>query len=123
MTAGSRREALEALIWNYSEFDTPEEVEAVFRAQRRLSLRYALLFFIVTLLLPVLHVVWEAWVTRPLWGGLTPAFIAATILYPAFCLLLAAAYTMRANRLEEDLLERPPLPEALPLRTPAEEGG
>ncbi len=121
MTDGLRRDELDALLWNYSEFDTPEEVEAVFRAQRRLTLRYALLFFLGTLVLPILHVVWEAWVTRPVWGGLTPAFIAATILYPAFCLLLAAAYTMQANRLEEDLLERPSLPETLPSKAPAEE--
>jgi len=99
-------DALDSLLWNYAEFDTPEEVDALFRAQRRLSISHALLFFAGTLLLPVVQAVWPAWTTSPVWGGLTPAFIAATVLYPLFCLVLAASYTMRANRLDEDLLGR-----------------
>ncbi len=100
------RDTLDSLLWNYAEFDTPEEVDAVFRAQRRLSVGHGLLFLLGTALLPVLHVVWPAWTTNPVWGGLTPAFIAATLLYPLFCIVLAASYTMRANRLDEDLLGR-----------------
>lgn len=100
------RDALAAVLWNYAEFDTPEEVDAVFRAQRRLSVGHGLLFFAVTALLPVLHVAWPAWTTTAVWGGLTPAFVAATVLYPLFCIVLAASYTMRANRLDEDLLGR-----------------
>jgi uncharacterized membrane protein (DUF485 family) len=99
-------DALDSLLWNYAEFDTPEEVDALFRAQRRLSVNHALLFFAGTLLLPVVQAVWPAWTTREVWGGLTPAFIAATVLYPLFCIVLAASYTMRANRLDEDFLGR-----------------
>ncbi len=97
---------MESLLWNYAEFDTPEEVDAVFRAQRRLSIGHGLLFLVVTALLPVLHVAWPAWSTTAVWGGLTPAFMAATVLYPLFCIILAASYTMRANRMDEDLLGR-----------------
>ncbi|MDR5683284.1 MAG: DUF485 domain-containing protein [Armatimonadota bacterium] len=100
------QDEVDSVLWNYPEFDTPEEVEAVFRAQRRLTFGHAALFFAGTLLLPVLQALWDPWVTLPIWGGLTPAFVAATIVYPLFCVLLAISYTMRANRLEEDLLER-----------------
>lgn len=99
-------DALDSLLWNYAEFDTPEEVDALFRAQRRLSVSHALLFFAGTLLLPLVQAAWPAWTTSPVWGGLTPAFIAATLLYPLFCIVLAASYTMRANRLDEDFLGR-----------------
>ncbi len=99
-------DTLDSLLWNYAEFDTPEEVDALFRAQRRLSVNHALLFLAGTLLLPVVQAVWPAWTTREVWGGLTPAFIAATVLYPLFCIVLAASYTMRANRLDEDFLGR-----------------
>ncbi len=104
--AGPTGDAVGSLLWNYAEFDTPEEVDALFRAQRRLSVSHALLFFGGTLLLPVVQAVWPAWTTSAVWGGLTPAFVAAIILYPLFCIVLAASYTMRANRLDEDLLGR-----------------
>lgn len=99
-------DALDSVLRDYAEFDTPEEVDALFRAQRRLSVSHALLFFAGTLTLPVVQAVWPAWTTSPVWGGLTPAFIAATVLYPLFCIVLSASYTMRANRLDEDLLGR-----------------
>jgi uncharacterized membrane protein (DUF485 family) len=71
------------------------------------------LFFAGTLLLPVLQALWDPWVTLPIWGGLTPAFVAATVVYPLFCIVLAISYTMRANRLEEDMLDRQRPDEAL----------
>jgi uncharacterized membrane protein (DUF485 family) len=108
LPADARRldDALHSVLRDYAEFDTPEEVDALFRAQRRLSVSHALLFLAGTLTLPVVQALWPAWTTSPVWGGLTPAFIAATVLYPLFCIVLAASYTMRANRLDEDLLGR-----------------
>lgn len=99
-------QALDSWLSSYAEFDTPEEVDAVFRAQRRISVGHAALFLAGTLLLPLVQALWPAWTTLPVWGGLTPAFLAATVLYPLFCIVLAASYTMRANRLDEDLLGR-----------------
>lgn len=97
---------LEAEAWAQAEFDSPEEVEAVFRAQRRLSLLYGALFFLVTLTLPVLHSTWDYWTAVPLWGGFTLAYLAVTLLYPLFYVLLGVAYTIQANRLDEALLGR-----------------
>ncbi|BDG62079.1 hypothetical protein [Caldinitratiruptor microaerophilus] len=94
-------------LWAEDDFDTPEEVEAVFRAQRRLSFLYGTLFFLVTLTLPVLHSTWDYWVKATVWGGFTLAYLAVTLLYPLFYILLAVAYTIQANRLEEALLGRP----------------
>lgn len=94
-------------LWAEEDFDTPEEVEAVFRAQRRLSFLYAALFFLVTLALPVLHSTWDCWVTATVWGGFTLAYLAVTLLYPLFYILLAVAYTVQSNRLDEALLGRP----------------
>lgn len=106
MADGTDLQALDSWLSSYAEFDTPEEVDALFRAQRRISVGHAALFLAGTLLLPLLQAVWPAWIALPLWGGLTPAFLAATVLYPLFTILLAASYTMRANRLDEDFLGR-----------------
>lgn len=92
--------------WLIEEYDTPEEVEAVFRAQRRLSLLYGGLFLAVTLTIPILHSTWDYWVGEPVWGGFTLAYLVVSFLYPTFYILLGLAYTLRANRLEEDLLGR-----------------
>ncbi len=88
------------------EFDTIEEVDAVFRAQRRLSLTYGLVFFLVTLTIPVLSVTSPWWVNQPIWGGFTLNYLLVAVLYQAFYLLIAVAYTLQANRLEEELLGR-----------------
>lgn len=93
--------------WSEAEFDTPEEVDAVYRAQRRLSFLYGGLFLAITLAIPLLHGLWPAWSSTPLWGGFTPAYLAVAVVYPVGCVLLAIAYTVQANRLEEDLLGRP----------------
>lgn len=106
MARGLDPQALDSWLSSHAEFDTPEEVDALFRAQRRIGLSHAALFLAGTLLLPAVQALWPAWTTLPLWGGLTPAFLAATVLYPLFCIVLAASYTMRANRLDEDLLGR-----------------
>lgn len=92
--------------WEDLEYDTPEEVEAVFRAQRRLSLRYGAIFLAVTLALPLLHTFSPFWTDVPVAGGFTLAELGVLFLYPAFCVVVGLAYTMEANRLEESLLGR-----------------
>lgn len=93
--------------WEEDEFDTPEEVAAAFRAKRRLSFRYGGLFLLVTLAIPVLHITWSGWTTTVAWGGFTVAYLSVHLLYPLFYILLALAYTVQVNRLEEELLGRP----------------
>ena len=114
--------------WEDAEFDTPEEVEAVFRAQRRLALRYAGLFFAVTLALPVVSFLEPAWTERPLLGGFTMAGLAMTVVYPLFCVLLGLSYALEASRMEESLLGRRfarsvAVPSREPLRRPGLAGG
>lgn len=92
--------------FSVEEYDTPPEVDAVFRAQRRLSFRYGLLFFCGTLLVPAVLVLGGAWASRPVWGGFTLGYLSVGLFYPVFYLSLAVAYTLQANRLEKDLLER-----------------
>lgn len=93
--------------WEDDEFDTVEEVEAVFKAQRRLSFLYGGLFMLLTATIPILHIKWEFWSQVSIWGGFTLAYLATYVLYPVCYSLLALAYTVQANRLEEALLGRP----------------
>lgn len=93
--------------WEDDEFDVAEEVEAVFKAQRRLSFRYGGLFMALTLTIPILHITWEFWSQVTIWGGFTLAYLTAYVLYPLGYILLALAYTVQANRLEEELLGGP----------------
>ncbi|MEW6047376.1 MAG: hypothetical protein AB1609_12995 [Bacillota bacterium] len=92
--------------WDELEFDTPEEVEAVFRAQRRLSLRYGAIFFAVTVTMPLLHTFWRFWTDVPVLGGFTLAELSILFLYPAFCIVIGLGYAVEANRLEESVLGR-----------------
>lgn len=93
--------------WEEDEFDVAEEVEAVFKAQRRLSFLYGGLFMGLTVTIPLLHITWGFWSQVSVWGGFTLAYLAAYALYPVGYILLALAYTSQANRLEEELLGLP----------------
>lgn len=97
---------LPASAWEDLEYDTPEEVEAVFRAQRRLSLRYGAIFLAVTVAMPLAHAYSRFWTDVPVVGGFTLAQLAVLFLYPAFCIVIGLAYAMEASRLEESLLGR-----------------
>lgn len=85
-------------------FDTPEEVERSFRAQRKLALIYGGIFFATVLLIPYLTVNAEWWYGKPIWGGFTWNYLVVALLYHVFYFLLGLSYALQANKLEEELL-------------------
>jgi len=58
------------------EFDTPAEVDAVFRTQRRIAFGYALLFIGGVLIIPTLTLFTDWWTTGRLAGWWTATFAA-----------------------------------------------
>lgn len=94
------------LEWIEEEFDTVEEVEAVFRAQRRLSFLYGGVFFALTLTIPLLMVFSDSWNQTRVLGGLTLNWLVVAVLYHVIYLLVGIAYTLQANRVEEAMLGR-----------------
>lgn len=74
-------------------FDTPAEVDATFRTQRRIAVGYFAVFLLVILATPALTLVLDWWSTGRLAGGMSPNFVmAAGGLYVFFFAIgLAAA--------------------------------
>jgi hypothetical protein len=90
------------------EFDTPAEVDATFRTQRRIAVGYFLLFLIVTLGVPALTLVLGWWSSGGLIGGMSPNFaMAAFGLYLIFLAIGLAAATL-ASAVEDRMLGGPP---------------
>lgn len=88
--------------------DTAAEVDATFRTQRRIATTYGLVFFAVTLSVPVLTVVLEWWTEGRLLGGMSPAFAMTAIgLYVVFFALGVAASSL-ASTVEDRMLGGPP---------------
>lgn len=94
------------LDWPEDEFDSTAEVDAVFRAQRRVSFLYGLIFLTVTLTIPILSVTSDYWTGISVPGGFTLNFLFVAVLYHIIYVLIGAAYTLQANRLEQELLGR-----------------
>ncbi|MFZ5814636.1 MAG: hypothetical protein ACOY93_04980 [Bacillota bacterium] len=88
------------------EYDSEPEVDAVFRAQRRLSLIYGAIFLLVTLSIPALTAVSRFWTHVPVLGGFSLNFLVVGLFYHVLYVLIGAGYAMQANRLEQALLGR-----------------
>lgn len=95
---------LDKLVAVEGEFDTVEEVDAVYRAQRKLSFTFGALFLLVTVTIPVLSTTAEWWYGRPVWGGLTLNYLVVAVFYHLAYILIALAYTLQANKLEDEML-------------------
>lgn len=85
-------------------YDTPEEVDRAYRAQRALSLKYGIIFFAVTLAIPFLSKTAEWWFGKWIWGGFTLNYLVVALLYHVFYWLLGYFYVQQANALEDELL-------------------
>lgn len=85
--------------------DTIESVDAVFRAQRKLSFTYGAIFFAVTLGIPAASVWWEAWYATEIWGGFTANYLFVGVFYFIFLCVMAWTYSKQADKLDERLLE------------------
>jgi uncharacterized membrane protein len=91
-------------------FDTPAEVDATFRTQRRIAVGYFVVFLLVTLAVPALTLVLEWWSQGRLAGGMSPYFVmAAAGLYVFFFVLALAAATL-SSAVEDRMLGGPDWP-------------
>lgn len=86
------------------EFDGPAEVDATFRTQRRIAMRYFGVFLAITLAVPALTLVLDWWFEGRFVGGMSPAFVmAAGGLYAFFFAIALAAATL-ATAVEDRML-------------------
>lgn len=88
------------------EFDSPAEIDGVFRAQRRLSLIYGGIFVAVTMSIPVLGMTSSFWTAEPLVGGFTLNYLVVAVFYHFIYMLLGTGYALQSNRLEQEFLGR-----------------
>lgn len=89
------------------EFDTPAEVDAVFRTQRRIAFGYGVLFLGGVLLIPALTLVTDWWATGRLAGWWPTSFmVVGAGLYLGFFLLGLSAASL-ANGVERRMLGSP----------------
>lgn len=86
------------------EFDSPTEVDAAFRTQRRAAIGYFVLFALGTFAMPALTVALPWWSQARLVGGMSPAFVMAAVgLYVLF-FVVALAAALLANGVEDAML-------------------
>lgn len=92
------------------EHDTPAEVDATFRTQRRIAVGYFLLFLAVTIAVPALTLVLDWWSSGRLFGAMSPNFVMAAAGLYLFFFLLAVAAGSLATAVEERMLGGPVWP-------------
>ncbi len=112
-TESSRYLEFDAMEDGYTSFDdadTPAEVDAVFRIQRRIALAHFFVFISVTLGVG-LTLVGLQWAGESrVFGGFSPGFVMAAIgLYLFFVIVGAAAATL-ANSVEDRMMGARSLP-------------
>ncbi len=78
--------------------DTIENVDEVFRQQRKLSFSFGAVFFIVTLMLPVFTVWWPWWWDVELWGGFTANYLIVSLFYFVFLWVMAWVYCVHGRQ-------------------------
>ena len=86
------------------EYDTPAEVDAIFRTQRRIAFGYLAVFAAVVLAVPLLTVTLQWWSTGRLIGAISPNFaMAAAGLYLVFLAIGIGAASL-ASAVEDGML-------------------
>ena len=100
---GTVRTASGVQLQHGTHIDTIESVDAVFRAQRKLSFSYGAVFFVVTLAIPAMSVWLEGWYAVPVWGGFTLNYLFVSLLYYLFLWGLSYTYIKKADALDERL--------------------
>lgn len=80
------------------EYDTPADVEATFRTERRISLGYFVVFLLVTFAVPAMAILLPWWTGARIAGGMSPAFLMTAIgLYLFFLVIGVLAATLADN--------------------------
>lgn len=88
----------------FDEYDTPAEVDAIFRTQRRIAFGYLAVFASVVLGMPILTVALDWWSTGRLIGAMSPNFaMAAAGLYLLFLIIGVGAASL-ASAVEDRML-------------------
>jgi hypothetical protein len=93
------------------EHDTPAEVDATFRTQRRIAVGYFLVFLVVTLAVPLLTLVLDWWSEGQILGALSPNFVTVAVGLYVFFFLLGLAGASLATAVEERMLGGPEWPD------------
>lgn len=94
---------------SFNDTDTPAEVDAVWRSQRRVALSYLALFLLGTLGIG-LAIVGLPWTIDASLGGFSPAFILAAVGLYVFFFALAIAASLLANAIEDRMMGSSGLP-------------
>lgn len=98
-----KRTASGVQVQHGNHIDTIESVDAVFRAQRKLSFTFAAVFFVVTLAIPLLTLTYSPWYATRIWGGFTPNYLVVSLVYYFFLWGMSWAYIKKADALDERL--------------------
>ena len=88
----------------HDEFDSPAEVAAAARTQRRIALGYGLVFVMVVIAVPVLAGLLPWWSGSRAIGGMSPNFLIVGGGLYGFFLVLGGAAATRARRVEGRML-------------------
>ena len=88
----------------HDEFDSPAEVAAAARTQRRIALGYGLVFVLVVISIPVLSIILPWWSGSRAVGGMSPNFLVVGGGLYGFFLVLGAAAAARARSVEGRML-------------------
>ena len=83
--------------------DTIENVDRIFRRQRKLSFSFGAIFFAVTLLIPAFTVWWPWWWEVSIWGGFTANYFVVALVYFVFLWVMAWTYSAMADKLDLEL--------------------
>ena len=102
---GAVRTASGVQMQHGTHIDTIESVDVVFRAQRKLSFSYGVVFFVVTLAIPAMSVWLEGWYAGDyaIWGGFTLNYLFVSLLYYLFLWGLSYTYIKKADALDDRL--------------------
>lgn len=94
-----------------AEGDTPAEVDATFRTQRRIAVGYFLVFLVVTLTVPLLALVLDWWSEGQLLGTLSPNFLMVALGLYVFFFAIGLAAASLSTAVEERMLGGPAWPD------------
>lgn len=103
-TIGSGLDSPENGYAAFGDADTPAEVDAVFRLQRRIGIAYFLTFVSVTLGVSVTIVTLDWAATSRVFGGFSPGFALAAIGLYLFFVVVAVAAASLANSIEDRMM-------------------
>jgi hypothetical protein len=90
--------------WTVAEYDTPAEVDATFRTQRRIAIGYFLMFLVGVLAIPLLTALLDWWSIGRLVGEMSPGFAMVAVGLYAFFFALGLGAATLTNAVEDRML-------------------